>query len=87
MVAEELTKAQARTEIYENESKINQSRKSKPSTLDDVHTNQEISTTENLEETKQRKCRMRSERECSRPSRNQSHHIWQLYQMRIQEGI
>ena len=87
MVAEELTKAQARTEIYENESKINQSRKSKPSTLDDVHTNQEISTTENLEETKQRKCRMRSERECLRPSRNQSHHIWQLYQMLIQKRI
>ena len=34
-----------------------------------------------------RKCRMRSGRECSRPSRNQSHLIWQLHQMLIQEGI
>ena len=29
---------------------------------------------------------MRSERECSRPKRNKSHHIWKSYQMLIQEG-
>ena len=54
MVEEELAKAQARAEIYENENKIGQYRKSKPSTPNDVHTNQGISTTENLEETKQK---------------------------------
>ena len=54
MMQEELAKAQARAEIYENESKIGQSRKTKPSRLNDVHTNQGISTTENLDETKQK---------------------------------
>ena len=54
MVEKELVKAQTRAEIYENESKIGQSRKTKPSTPNDGHTNQEISTTENLVETKQR---------------------------------
>ena len=34
-----------------------------------------------------RECRMRRGRECLRPSRNQSHLIWQLYQMLIQERI
>ena len=33
------------------------------------------------------KCRMRSGRECSRPTRNQSHLIWHLYQMLIKGGI
>ena len=47
-------KAQARAEIYENESKIDQSRKLKPSIPNDVHTNQRIFTTESLEETKQK---------------------------------
>ena len=41
-------------EIYENESKIGQSRKTKPSTPNDLHTNQGISTTENLDETEQK---------------------------------
>ena len=50
MVEEELAKAQARAEIYENESKIGQRRKTKPSTPNDVHTNQGISTTEDLDE-------------------------------------
>ena len=54
MVEEELSKAQARTEIYENRSKIGQSRKIKPSTPNDVHTNQGIYTTENLDETEQK---------------------------------
>ena len=54
MMEEELAKAQARAEIYENESKIGQSRKTKPSRLNDVHTNQGISITENLDETKQK---------------------------------
>ena len=55
MIEEELAKAQARAEIYENESKIGQNRKTKPSMLNDVPTNQGISTTENLDETKQKK--------------------------------
>ena len=67
LVEGELAKAQTRAEIYENKSKIGQSRKTKPS-IPNVHTNI-------------------SGRECSRPSRNQSHLIWQLYQMLIQEGI
>ena len=50
MVEEELAKAQARVEIYENESKIGQSRETKI----DVHTNQGIFTTENLDETQQK---------------------------------
>ena len=54
MVEEELAKAQARAEIYENESKIGQSRKRKLSTPNDVHTNQGISTTEDLDETEQK---------------------------------
>ena len=54
MVEEELAKAQARAEIYENESKIGQRRKTKPSTPNDVHTNQGISTTEDLDETEQK---------------------------------
>ena len=41
-------------EIYENESKIGQSRKTKPSTPNDLHTNQGLSTTENLDETEQK---------------------------------
>ena len=41
MVEEELAKAQIRAEIYENESKIGQSRKTKPSTPNDAHTKQE----------------------------------------------
>ena len=41
-------------DIYENESKIGQSRKTKPSTPNDLHTNQGISTTENLNETEQK---------------------------------
>ena len=41
-------------EIYENENKIGQSRKTKPSTPNDLHTNQRISTTENLDETEQK---------------------------------
>ena len=41
-------------DIYENESKIGQSRKTKPSTPNDLHTNQGISTTENLDETEQK---------------------------------
>ena len=41
MVEEELAKAQIRAEIYENESKIGQSRKTKPPTPNDVHTKQE----------------------------------------------
>ena len=49
MVEEELAKAQARVETYENESKIGQSRETKI----DVHTNQGIFTTENLDETQQ----------------------------------
>ena len=55
MVEKDLVKAQARAETYENENKIGQSRKSKPSRANDVFTNQRISTIENLEETKQRK--------------------------------
>ena len=39
MVKEELVKAQARAEVYENGSKIGQSRKSKSSTPSDAHTN------------------------------------------------
>ena len=54
MVEEELAKAQARAEIYENESKIGQSRKARPSAPNDVHTNQGISTTEDLDETEQK---------------------------------
>ena len=54
MVEEELSKAQARTEVYENESEIGQSRKTKPSTANDVHTNQGISTTKDLDETEQK---------------------------------
>ena len=81
LVEGELAKAQTRAEIYENESKIGQSRKTKPSTPN-VHTNQKTLMKQN-----KRKSRMRSGRECSRPSRNQSHLIWQLYQMLIQEGI
>ena len=54
MVEEELAKAQARAEIYEFENKIGRCRKSEPSTPNDVHANQGISTTENLEETKQK---------------------------------
>ena len=54
MVEEELAKAQARAEIYEIENKIGQSRKAKPSTPNDVHTNQGISTTEDLDETEQK---------------------------------
>ena len=50
MVEEELAKAQARVETYENESKIGQSRE----TTNDVHTNQGIFTTENLDETQQK---------------------------------
>ena len=50
MVEEELAKAQARVETYENESKIGQSRETKI----DVHTNQGIFTTENLDETQQK---------------------------------
>ena len=50
MVEEELAKAQARAEIYENESKISQSRKTKPLTPND-HTSQGISTAEDLDET------------------------------------
>ena len=53
-VEKELAKAQARAEIYENESKIGQSRKRKLSTPNDVHTNQGISTTEDLDETEQK---------------------------------
>ena len=41
MVEEELAKAQVRAEIYENESKIGQSRKTKLPAPNDVHTNQE----------------------------------------------
>ena len=54
MVDKELAKAQARTEIYENESKIGQSRKTKSSTPNDVHSNQGISTTEDPDETEQK---------------------------------
>ena len=54
MVEEKLAKAQARVKIYENQNKIHQSRKQKPSKVNDVHTNQGISTTENLEKTKQK---------------------------------
>ena len=54
MVEEELAKAQARERIYENESKIGQRRKTKPLTSNDVHTNQGISATENLDETEQK---------------------------------
>ena len=54
MVEEKLPKAQARAEIYENKSKIGQSRKTKPSTPNDIHTNQGIYTTENVDETKQK---------------------------------
>ena len=50
MMEEELAKAQARAEIYENESKISQSRKTKPLTPND-HTSQGISTAEDLDET------------------------------------
>ena len=50
MVEEELAKAQARVETYENESKIGQSRE----TTNGVHTNQGIFTTENLDETQQK---------------------------------
>ena len=48
ILEEELAKARARAEIYENESKIGQSRKTKSSTPNDVHTNQGISATEDL---------------------------------------
>ena len=54
MVEEELAKVQARAKIYENESNIGQSRKIKPSTPNDVHTNERISTTEALDETEQK---------------------------------
>ena len=54
MVEEKLAKAQARVKIYENQNKIHQSRKQNPSKVNDVHTNQGISTTENLEKTKQK---------------------------------
>ena len=54
MVKEELVKAQARAEVYENGSKIGQNRKSKPSTLSDAHTSQGISTIENLDKIKQK---------------------------------
>ena len=54
MVEEELAKAQARERIYENESKIGQRRKTKSLTSNDVHTNQGISATENLDETEQK---------------------------------
>ena len=54
MVEEELAKAQARQRIYENESKIGQRRKTKSLTSNDVHTNQGISATENLDETEQK---------------------------------
>ena len=54
MVEEELVKAEARAEVYGNKSKISQSRKTKPSTPNDVHTNQGISTTEDLDETEQK---------------------------------
>ena len=87
MVEEELAKAQARAEIYENESKISQSRKTKPLTPNDIHTTKEYPLQKILMKQKKTKCRMRSGRECSRPSSNQSHLIWQLYQMLIQEGI
>ena len=48
IVEEELAKARARAEIYENESKIGQSRTTKSSTPNDIHANQGISTTEDL---------------------------------------
>ena len=54
MVEEELAKAQARAEIYKNENKIGRCRKSEPSTPNDAHANQGISTKENLKETKQK---------------------------------
>ena len=54
MMEEELAKAQARERIYENESKIGQRKKTKPVTPNDVHTNQGISATENLDETEQK---------------------------------
>ena len=52
MMDKQLAKAQARA-IYENESQIGQSRKTKPSTPDYFHTSQEIFTTKNLDETEQ----------------------------------
>ena len=51
LLEQELAKAQARAEIYENKNKIGQTRKTKPSTSNDVHTYQGISTTEDLNET------------------------------------
>ena len=39
-VKEELTEAQERAEIYENENKIGQRRKPKPSTANDIFINQ-----------------------------------------------
>ena len=53
MMDKQLAKAQARA-IYENESQIGQSRKTKPSTPDYFHTSQGISTTKNLDETEQK---------------------------------
>ena len=87
MVEEELAKAQARAEIYENENEIGQSRKTKPSTQIMFTPIKEYPLLKILMKQNKRKCRMRSGRECSRPSRNQSHLIWQLHQMLIQEGI
>ena len=51
---EELAKAQPRAEICEIESKIGQSRKTKPSTPNDVNTNQGKYTTEDLDKTEQK---------------------------------
>ena len=53
MMDKQLAKAKARA-IYENESQIGQSRKTKPSTPDYFHTSQGISTTKNLDETEQK---------------------------------
>ena len=53
MMDKQLAKAKARA-IYENESQIGQSRKTKPSTPDHFHTSQGISTSENLDETEQK---------------------------------
>ena len=53
MMDKQLAKAQARA-IYENESQIGQSRKTKPSTPDYFHNSQGISTTKNLDETEQK---------------------------------
>ena len=53
MIDKQLSKAQARA-IYENESRIGQSRKTKHSTPDYFHTSQGISTTKNLDKTEQK---------------------------------